>query len=276
MSTTTTTTADATRDIRAAVATICFDGFGDEDFEPTFASLSDLGIMDVEFNCWYPRTLTPAGLDSIARRSAEVGATPVSLQILSPAPTADRMGASAEVARWMWLLEAADRIGARMIKTTGSKRDATGEDLGRRIDALRVVAPIAEDRGITISLENHFDNTFETPEDYDRIFEELPSPAIGMCLDTGHFAASGVDMLALVDRFAARIVHIDLKDCARAGAADFVPFGDGIVDFDAVLSRAIDAGYSGHLVVEYPLADRDRMLDQLRVGADIAGRHSTA
>jgi sugar phosphate isomerase/epimerase len=262
--------------IRPAVATICFDGFGDEDFAPTFESVGELGITDIEFNCWYPRNLTPQGLDSIVRRSASAGLEPVCLQIISPAPSRSFGGAGAEVARWMWLLEAAERIGARVIKTTGSKRDGDGADLGQVIEVLRDVTPVAKDRGLTIAIENHFDNTFEKPEDYRRLFDEIDSPALGLCLDTGHFAASGVDMISLIDEFAERLVHIDLKDCAREGEASFVPFGEGIVDFDAVLSRAASAGYEGYLIVEYPRADESRTLEHLRVGADIARRHSTA
>lgn len=263
-------------EVRAAVATICFDGFGDEGFDPAFSGIPELGIFDVEFNCWYPRTLTAGGLEDIVRRCETIGARPVSLQVISPAPASSFGGLSADVARWMWLMEAAERIGAGTIKTTGTSRDTDGEILGRTIDVLRFVAPIAADRGITVAIENHFQNTFEFPGDYDRLFEEVPEESVGMCLDTGHFAASGVDMYGLIDRFGSRIVHIDLKDCAQEGSADFVPFGNGMVDFDGVLSHAVNNGYTGHLVVEYPLADKTRMHDQLRVGADIARRHTTS
>ena len=37
-----------------SVATIGFDGFGDEDFFPAFAYAPELGIREIEFNAWYP------------------------------------------------------------------------------------------------------------------------------------------------------------------------------------------------------------------------------
>lgn len=260
--------------VSVSVATICFDGFGDEDFIPSFARIPHLGIMDVEFNVWYPRNLTPAGLDSIAERSAAISARPTSLQFISP-PIAQSFGAmSAEISRWMWLMDAAERLGIRVLKTTGSRRD-DGAQLALAVEALRIVGPIATDRNLVIALENHFDNVFERPEDYDRIFDAVDAPSVGMCLDTGHFAASGVDMIELIDRFAERIHHIDLKDCDRAGADQFVPFGEGIVDFDAVLSHAINSGYAGQLVVEFPRSGSTDVLETLRVGVAIAERYAT-
>lgn len=234
-----------------AIATICFDGFDDRDFADAFSAAPEVGISALEFNCWYPRTLTPRGIRSILSRCGSTGLRPATLQILSPAPGSDLAGPSAEVARWLWMIEAASMLGVDIVKTTGPRRADDGDLLGSIVQALQEVAPFAEERGVKIALENHFGNTFEFPDDYERLFETLPSH-VGMCLDTGHFAASGVDTSALWERFADRIFQIDLKDCARSGAAEFVPFGEGIVDFDAVLSSASAHDFSGVVVVEYP------------------------
>lgn len=256
-----------------AIATLCFDGFEDADFRHAFEHLPETGVRNVEFNCWYPRTLTVDGLRRIRERSAQIGVTPVSIHVATP-PLAPNSGSrTAEVARWMWLLEAADRIGARVLKTTGVARQESAH-LAEFIELLKTVAPIVEDRGITIAVENHFNNTFEYPEDYERLFEEVSSPSVGMCLDTGHFAASGVDMIDVIERFGSRLVHIDLKDCASVGAEHFVPFGHGLVDFDSVLGSAVSSGFEGYLVVEFPRRGWDGVLENLRAGIDIASRYA--
>jgi sugar phosphate isomerase/epimerase len=258
--------------ITIAVATICFDGFGDQDFQPTFDHAAELGVSDIEFNCWYPRNLTPSGLTSINDRCKTHGLRAAALQILSPAPAPRHPGSSAEVARWMGLFDAAERLGVRVIKTTGTTRD-DGTDLSRIIEVLKVVAPIAADRGLTIALENHFSNTFEFAEDYRRVFRAIDTSSVGMCLDTGHFAASGVDIMEIIDEFSHRIVHVDLKDCARSGEDRFVPFGEGIVDFDRSLDALVQRAYRGFVVIEYPRSDHAHMTEHLQAGLAIAQRH---
>ncbi|UFU01831.1 sugar phosphate isomerase/epimerase [Ruania suaedae] len=259
---------------RLAIATICFDGFGDENFEPTFAHAPEIGVSEIEFNAWYPRTLTPAGLDSMLDRCEQTGLRPATLQVSPIAPGPDSADLTREVSRWLWLMAAADRLGVTMIKATGSGRDTRG-GLAGVIDLMREIVPIAAERGLVIAAENHFGNVLEHPQDYDELFAAVDSPALGMCLDTGHLVASGHDPAAIAERYAGKLIHLDLKDCAAPDghSANFVRFGDGVVDFDATLSTAIDGGYTGYLVIELPLIDRSTMAADLRAGAELASRH---
>ncbi|MFW5776395.1 MAG: hypothetical protein ACOCZB_03820 [Spirochaetota bacterium] len=55
--------------IRLSCASLSFDGFGDEDFVHTFAKVNEAGYRHLEFNCWYPRTLTPAKMRDLAERT---------------------------------------------------------------------------------------------------------------------------------------------------------------------------------------------------------------
>jgi len=257
---------------RLSVATICFDGFGDENFEPTFAHAPALGVRDIELNAWYPRSLTPGGLASVLHRCAEHGLRPATLQVSPFAPGPDSADLTRETTRWMWLFEAAERLGVRIVKATGARRTERG-GLAAVIDLLRQIAPVAAERGLTIAAENHFGNVLEHPADYEDLFAAVDSPALGMCLDTGHFAASGHDPAVVARQFANRLVHVDLKDCAAPGADRFVRFGEGVVDFDATLSTVVRAGYTGYLVIELPLIDRSTMAADLRAGADLASRY---
>jgi sugar phosphate isomerase/epimerase len=257
-----------------SVATIGFDGFGDEDFAPTFEHAPRLGVPAIEFNAWYPRNLTPAGLDSIRKRCAERGLRPATLQVSPIAPGPDPADLTRETARWLWLIEAAGRLGVTVIKATGSRRDDRGglPAVGRLLTA---ILPTLEDRGLTLALENHANNVLELPEDYRHLFAEFDSANVGMCFDTGHFAASGVDLLAVAQEFRHRVVHIDLKDCAEPGRDRFVRFGEGMVDFDAVLGQLTRGGFTGHVVVELPRIDPATMINDLRAGVAIATRFIT-
>lgn len=259
--------------IEVAVATLGFDGFDDLDFEPAFALLPRTGFTNVEFNCWFARTVTPDGIERIAARSRAIAVRPVSLHLpaFSPGPGPDEL--ARETARWLWLIEAASRLGVTVLKSTGRAR-GEGGGLPALIDLLRAIAPVAAGRGITLALENHAGNVLEFAADYDEVFAAVDDANVGLCLDTGHFVASGVDPVAVVDRFADRLVHVDLKDCAGPGQP-FVPFGAGVADLGGVLDRAVAVGYRGFAVVEFPrrTPSDDTTLADLEAGADLARRH---
>ena len=76
-----TTTASEPR-VAIAVATICLDGFGDENFQSAFSIIPQTAIKNVEFNVWYARTITPQGIEAIRTRCYQNGLRPISLQDL--------------------------------------------------------------------------------------------------------------------------------------------------------------------------------------------------
>jgi sugar phosphate isomerase/epimerase len=113
----------------------------------------------------------------------------------------------------------------------------------------------------------------ETPDDYDRVFAAITSPAIGMTLDPAHFCAARVDLPALVERFAPRVLHVDLKDNAAPGRHEAVPYGTGVVDLEDLVERLVRRGYHGYLVVELAKSQRGLVTEeQLRAGVELARR----
>jgi len=241
--------------IRTAVATLGFDGFDDRDFADAFELLPRTGFTAVEFNCWYARNLTPAGIRSIAERAAAAHVTPVSLHLPGFHPGPSPADLARDAARWCWVIEAAQRLDARIVKATGASRGEAGGIESLEL-LLEQIVPVARDAGVVIALENHAGNVLEFAEDYERLLTRFSEPSVGLCLDSGHFAASGVDPVGIAERFRGRIVHVDLKDCAGPGKP-FVPFGEGVVDFSALLDVLERDGYSGYAVIEYPRGDAD-------------------
>ena len=235
---------DLPQGMRLAIATICLDGFGPENFEPTFRMLPQTGFQNVEFNCWYPGSLTPRGLASICDRCDAIGVRPISVQ-----GSAFRDGKVQDVSHKLWCLQAARTLGCSRVKFTGSKRGTQG-GLPAVIDCLRELAPAAEEMGILVCVENHANNNLETIADYETLFESIDSPNVGLCLDTGHFDGAGVRIPEVIERFHARINHVDLKDCASFGTYRTVPFGSGITDLHGTIVALKEKGYRGYLVVE--------------------------
>ena len=149
----------------------------------------------------------------------------------------------------LWAMQAIRELGGRRIVTSGAARGQDGGIEGV-IRALKALVPAAEDLDVLICLENHCQNNLETIEDYRRVFDAIPSPYVGLCIDTGHFDASGVDMDALTEEFSERVNHIHLKENLGVGEKKFVRFGEGTTDNRRVVHNMIARGYEGYLSIE--------------------------
>ena len=235
--------------VHLAIATICTDGFGNRHHEPAFRLIPEMGFQNVEFNLWYPDQMTPSYLRSIRDRCYQSGLTPVSLQAIGFGGEG-RAGLIKDLSHKLVVMDGIERLGGRIVKFTGSRRGTNG-GLQHIIDVCKELAPVAEEKGLLVVLENHANNVLENMEDYEEIFSVIDSPNIGMCLDTGHFEGVSVDLHEVVEKFHERILHVDLKDCkARGKGHDTVPFGTGVTDFDSFLTHLMEKKYQGYLVVE--------------------------
>lgn len=235
--------------IELAIATICTDGFGDQQHGPAFQVIPKLGFTNVEFNVWHANMLTPQYMQSIQDRCQATGLKAISLQGTEFSPEG-RTGILKEVAHKVLLMNYAKHLSCNVVKFTGAARDTCG-GLPAVIQICRELVSVAEQLNVFLVLENHANNVIETIDDYDQIFSAIDSPYVGMCFDMGHFEGVGIDLHQVIKRFAPKILHVDLKDCkARGQGHQTVPFGQGVTDFDGVLNHLVETGYQGYLVVE--------------------------
>lgn len=234
--------------IRLSCASLSFDGFGDEDFVHTFATLGETGYNHLEFNCWYPRTLTPAKMRDLRDRCRTAGVSAGSIHI-SGFGGEDKNGLTKDLCHKLRGIAAVKELGGSVLCATGTARGKNG-GLDAIITVLKELMPAAEEAGVIISLENHVFNNLENLDDYRRIFDSVDSPALGICMDTGHFEAASVSLDDLIDEFWMKINHIHLKENRGFGVKEFVRFGEGTTDNARAVERMIEKGYSGYLVVE--------------------------
>jgi sugar phosphate isomerase/epimerase len=234
--------------IRLSCATLSFDGFGDEDFQKTFTMAPKAGYKYLEFNCWYPRTLTAAKMRDLKARCAEKGLTPSSIHVSSFGGEG-HVGVTKDLCHKMRTVDAALELGCTMISATAVKKGQQGGVDGI-IAVLKELAPYAEEKGVRVSLENHAFSNLEDLDDYGRILDAIQSPNVGICMDTGHFDAAGVSLDELVDRFFDRINHIHLKENRGFGEKEFTRFGEGTTENARIVEKMISKGYTGYMVVE--------------------------
>lgn len=226
--------------INLACATISTDGFDQTNFNAAFEALPKVGIKFVEFNSWLPDNISQESIKNVKQRCHETGLVPLSIYsdgFINDDQISGRM------------MDAALELGCQRIVSDSYPR-GEGGGLEKIISKLESVILKLEKNNLSLCLENHYQSNLEFPEDYQYVFEAIPSNNVGICMDTGHFHASGVDMIDLIDTLQDKIIHVHLKDNIEQGIMKFVNYGDGSIDFDAILNKLIDSGYSGYLVIE--------------------------
>lgn len=133
----------------------------------------------------------------------------------------------------------------------------------------------AEERGLRLAMENcsmyrgypvKGINVSHTPDAYGRIFEAIPSTALGIEFDPSHCVKERIDALRMLRDFAPCLYSFHAKDHRRDPeleyrhgcydprvSTDRFP-GFGEVDFSALIGELHRIGYDGEVILE---AERD-------------------
>jgi len=83
-------------------------------------------------------------------------------------------------------------------------------------DFAEVFTPIvdhAAKKGVRIALENWYATLLQGLDHWDRVFQVVPHPNLGLNFDPSHLYWMQVDHIEAVHRFANRIFHVHAKDC---------------------------------------------------------------
>ncbi|MDR6986950.1 inosose dehydratase [Paenarthrobacter nitroguajacolicus] len=152
--------------------------------------------------------------------------------------------------------ELAAKFGAERLVVGGGARRAAGttdEDYRRLGHALDSVTDIAESFGLSASYHPHLSTIVESPDELDKL---MPLTRIGFCPDTAHLAAGGADPAAVIRKYPDRIRHVHLKDFQQ-DPFNFLPLGQGELDFPDIIAAIRESGYDSWLMVELDGYDGD-------------------
>lgn len=184
----------------------------------------------------------PVWLDPIVDMLAATGARgPV---VLADAETDERIAAAGQPAE---------------LARTALAPDA----FARALERVNEAVERCRAHGVEAVFHHHAGTYVESAEEVERL---LAGTDVGICFDTGHALVGGADPLELVRLCGPRLAHLHLKDVdggllerVRRGevgleqawdAGLFCPFGEGEVDFAAVLAAPELAGFDGWTVLE--------------------------
>jgi sugar phosphate isomerase/epimerase len=132
--------------------------------------------------------------------------------------------------------------------------------------------------GVTLCVENHWDQPLATRRDVSRVL--AAHPGIASCVDTGHAILAGEAPERFVASLGARVGHVHLKDAAfpplrerligRRLRTRLLPRpqpvlpGEGALDVGRVRWALQGAGYMGAVTVEYEGSEPSAALELLR------------
>jgi sugar phosphate isomerase/epimerase len=97
-----------------------------------------------------------------------------------------------------------------------------------------------------------------------RLNEQKRDARLGLCLDTGHVARSGLDVTAVTKACAGRIISAHLKDVARLKLHD-VRYG---TDVASVLAEMRSQKIAGHIALEYESFNSPTFDEDIRLQMD--------
>jgi sugar phosphate isomerase/epimerase len=108
--------------------------------------------------------------------------------------------------------------------------------LDEKINVLKQLAPIAEEAGVRIGVENHQD---ATSADLVYLCQTVNSPNVGVTLDTGNPLAVAEDPVIFARTILPYLVHVHLKDYRMTPSPEgyrifHCAIGAGVVDYPAL------------------------------------------
>ncbi|QDV24761.1 sugar phosphate isomerase/epimerase family protein [Aureliella helgolandensis] len=160
---------------------------------------------------------------------------------------------------------------------SGQKRPELGIEQGIELaaDSIKKCLPYAQDKGITLIIENHYkDDFWEYPEFaqemdiFCRLVERIDHPNFGVNYDPSNTYLAGEDPLDLLKRVSHRVVTMHasdrylaegtLEDLRReeGGAVGYAKrlrhgeIGQGLNDYDAIFTELKRVGFDGWISIE--------------------------
>ncbi len=238
--------------------------------ERVLAEMEQIGLTATEFG---PQGWLPVDAQERAAMVGEFGLKPVGSFFLAvmhdpnfdPIPQVEAELRAFELAGGEFLVLAADS-GLEGYDERPVLDEQGWETLFRNMTRIREVCAA---RGVTACLHPHWGTMVQNVDEVERV---LDNSTVGLCLDTGHMACGGADVVEMVRKYADRVDIVHAKDIRKEitdrllpgeitwsqgiRAGMFTPIGQGDIDFAKIVELLDGAGFDGYWVLE-----QDIMID---------------
>lgn len=257
---------------------IARDGLTIEDF---IGRAPSMGLAGVEL---YPKFLGGADDAAVSRLRAAADSAGVELPLMcsspdfvDPSPGAWERNVSEMqqlVDVMAQLTDPAHWRSVRVLSGQAWPDVPEAEGLARAVEGIKAVTTYAAQKGVWVVMENHYKDGLwtypefaQSSERFLSIVREIPSPWFGVNFDPSNAIVAGEDPLQLLERVLGRVRSVgasdrslrpgfsaeDLRSHRGQGYPEAVRHGvvgQGLNDYDAILSRLAGAGFTGWLSIE--------------------------
>ncbi|MHB0954884.1 MAG: sugar phosphate isomerase/epimerase family protein [Pirellulaceae bacterium] len=246
--------------------------FARTSLEENLDAVRDYGFRCVQYNLvcagvpTLPELIDPVLCDRIrlafADRDLSMAAVSGTFNVIDPNLERRQLG----FRRLRTLAEACHRLGTSVITICTGTCDP--DNMWRRhpdnnepetwielLRAMRNVATIGEQFGVTMALEPEVNNVVDTASKARRLLDEVASPRLKVILDGANlFHAGDLPRMQEILGEAMELLGPDIvlahaKDLNHDGDAGDVPAGTGLLDYDFYLARLRATGFCGPLIM---------------------------
>ncbi len=123
------------------------------------------------------------------------------------------------------------------------------------------VERFAKEYDIRVAIHNHGpeDKLWQSPLDILKLIKDL-DPRIGCCIDVGHTARAGTDVVDAIHQVGPRLFNMHMKDLADMTAKESqVAVGEGRMPVPEIFQALISNKYDGFVDLEYEIHGDDPM-----------------
>ena len=161
------------------------------------------------------------------------------------------LGLEAAVADYKRLIDNTAELGTKWLLDCGTGNEAHFEDY---FELMRQAAPHAAAAGVSLTMKPHGGISL-TADDLLKAYDAVNHPAFGICYDPGnivYYTKGERRPEPDAELVAPTVSTVIIKDCVvENGKPDvMVTPGEGLVDFEKVLSGLVAGGFDGPLYVE--------------------------
>jgi sugar phosphate isomerase/epimerase len=128
-------------------------------------------------------------------------------------------------------------------------------------ETLPRIEKFVKEYDIRIAIHNHGpeDKFWHSPLDVLKAVKGM-DPRIGCCIDVGHTARAGTDVVQAIHEAGPRLFNVHVKDLANFQSKESqVPVGDGIMPMRKMFEALIAIRYKGFVDLEYEIHPDDPM-----------------
>jgi sugar phosphate isomerase/epimerase len=131
---------------------------------------------------------------------------------------------------------------------------------------LKFVEAMVKEYNIKIAIHNHGpeDKNFPTPQSVLEAVHDL-DPRCGLCMDVGHSARTGVNVVQMIEQAGPRLLDMHIKDLADLSKKESqCDVGDGEMPIPQIFQQLKKMDYQGCVNLEYEIHGNDPLPGVLR------------